>query len=561
MVYKSLLFLIFLMLSSVPNVFASLGESPCYEVKNPEHYKDFVTNSDVSVDFQEWQLKNITIQPCQSGGALIQVVLWYDIPRSYSPHNLMYSTEVAFYVINDKLHNSDELLQFYKNYKSYVHEFENNSAIEFFIETTNVTKAGSVNDSLKSLEMNQLFTLRNNQYLFSWDKIPGDDNEKLKEYLNQNFDLEWVKSGKIEKIDGGKAIKVFTENNSVLLRIIYGQTYMRLTIDNYSYEFPVMVKEEDGMMNIYNKGIDYLNYNFIKGSIDSFQFENPKLIRNLDLFLPNITKIPQIEEFKRNKRIKYMAYGNERLVLRSDAGSLTYDTHRNITSSYILYNDFKWETFPEIAKAHSIIKEKLLVGELSNCSIGTGYAYGYTQMEYYNLNPSYPLSIKVALKCDEGTKRKEAFIKLNSNGTYERLEIWGSHPNQKENPIIIPVLILLVLISVLFFIVKSIGKAGKGKFLRPTKWKVIAAILITILEEYSLNTCYMYDATPCGSFAPLFWIISFPLYIILEPIGDILSRVQSSGFLFLILLLLVPFLFAYIGVCFFVWLTDKFRKK
>lgn len=53
--------------------------------------------------------------------------------------------------------------------------------------------------------------------LFSWDKIPGEDTEKLREFLTHNFLIPWIKSAKIEKVDGGKAIRVSTESNSLTL--------------------------------------------------------------------------------------------------------------------------------------------------------------------------------------------------------------------------------------------------------------------------------------------------------------------------------------------------------
>jgi len=35
--------------------------------------------------------------------------------------------------------------------------------------------------------------------LFSWYKIPGKDNVRLLKYLKQKFNIEWIKTGNIEK--------------------------------------------------------------------------------------------------------------------------------------------------------------------------------------------------------------------------------------------------------------------------------------------------------------------------------------------------------------------------
>ena len=80
-------------------------------------------------------------------------------------------------------------------------------------------------------------------YLFSWDKIPGDDTERLREFLKYNFLFAWVKSAKIEKIDGDKAIKVSTERNSLSLRLNDEETKVNLEINGVkTYEFTVKTK-------------------------------------------------------------------------------------------------------------------------------------------------------------------------------------------------------------------------------------------------------------------------------------------------------------------------------
>ena len=46
------------------------------------------------------------------------------------------------------------------------------------------------------------------KYVFSWDNIPGKDNERLINYLKLYFGIDWVKTEKIEKIDNGKVIMI-----------------------------------------------------------------------------------------------------------------------------------------------------------------------------------------------------------------------------------------------------------------------------------------------------------------------------------------------------------------
>ncbi len=91
------------------------------------------------------------------------------------------------------------------------------------------------------------------EYLFSWDEIPGDDNQKLIDFLNLDFGIEWVKTAEIEKIESGK-IKVSDENNNLLLELNTEKTEVILTIDGVSPD-ELIVKTENGNLNIYNKPI------------------------------------------------------------------------------------------------------------------------------------------------------------------------------------------------------------------------------------------------------------------------------------------------------------------
>ncbi len=86
-------------------------------------------------------------------------------------------------------------------------------------------------------------------YLFSWGQIPGTDNEKLVGFLEKNYGIEWVKTAKIDKIDDG-TIKIFTEQNSLLLRLNPEKTKVNLTIDDGRVD-EFVVKTENGQVNIY----------------------------------------------------------------------------------------------------------------------------------------------------------------------------------------------------------------------------------------------------------------------------------------------------------------------
>jgi putative ATP-dependent endonuclease of OLD family len=101
------------------------------------------------------------------------------------------------------------------------------------------------------------------EYLFSWDKIPGNDNGRLIEFLNRHFTVEWVKTADIEKIDGGMAINVSTGKNFLSLSLNDEKTKVNLKIDDgRTYEFTA--KTENSKLNLYDikfppKVIDLFN--------------------------------------------------------------------------------------------------------------------------------------------------------------------------------------------------------------------------------------------------------------------------------------------------------------
>ncbi len=92
-------------------------------------------------------------------------------------------------------------------------------------------------------------------YLFSWDEIPENDYRGLIEFLEQNYGIAWVKQAKIESIDYGKAIKISTIENSLLLRLNDEKIKTNLKIDdNRAYGF--IVKTENGKQKIYKSYLE-----------------------------------------------------------------------------------------------------------------------------------------------------------------------------------------------------------------------------------------------------------------------------------------------------------------
>jgi uncharacterized membrane protein len=89
-------------------------------------------------------------------------------------------------------------------------------------------------------------------YLFSWDSVPGDHNEKLIRYLRNNFDISWVEKAEICKCGDSMTISISTDENSAEIKLSDTKEKAILRIsDGRIYDLKVM--EENGKLNIYGK--------------------------------------------------------------------------------------------------------------------------------------------------------------------------------------------------------------------------------------------------------------------------------------------------------------------
>lgn len=91
-------------------------------------------------------------------------------------------------------------------------------------------------------------------YLFSWDEIPGKDSVKLIESLERWYPLlDWLKTAKIEKIDNNRTIRVFSEKDSILLKLNDEKTKIDLRTGIYA-PYELLAKIENNKLKIYEKG-------------------------------------------------------------------------------------------------------------------------------------------------------------------------------------------------------------------------------------------------------------------------------------------------------------------
>ncbi|MDD4160958.1 MAG: hypothetical protein PHW87_00595 [Methanothrix sp.] len=88
------------------------------------------------------------------------------------------------------------------------------------------------------------------EHVFSWDEIPGDDTARLLEFLERNFNIEWVKTAEIEKIDSDSTIRISGNGNYLSLKINDSETEVILEIDG-TIANKLIAKQENDRINIY----------------------------------------------------------------------------------------------------------------------------------------------------------------------------------------------------------------------------------------------------------------------------------------------------------------------
>lgn len=145
------------------------------------------------------------------------------------------------------------------------------------------------------------------KYLFSWEKIPGNDNGRLIEYLMQKYCIEWVKAAKIKKYDDGKTIRVTSENNFLSLSLNEDKTIVYLEIDDGTTD-KFFVRIENDELKIYLENMHV---------VGSLKHNQVKTLMEVPLseydFLYKSSKVNEVYGYK----IKKHVFGQEFTVVVS----------------------------------------------------------------------------------------------------------------------------------------------------------------------------------------------------------------------------------------------------
>jgi hypothetical protein len=106
--------------------------------------------------------------------------------------------------------------------------------------------------------------LKEKTYLFSWNKVPGNDSERLLRYLKENRNTIWAENAKICKTDGDKNIRVCKDENSAKITIDEKEEKATLEIGGKMLHHHLKVKKENYGLNIHETFKTYVDDIFRK---------------------------------------------------------------------------------------------------------------------------------------------------------------------------------------------------------------------------------------------------------------------------------------------------------
>ena len=91
-------------------------------------------------------------------------------------------------------------------------------------------------------------------YLFCWDEVPGEDDNKLKRFFNDDFNIVWTEDVEISKSNDDMTIHISEGGTSAEITINEENEIATLVISD-GRTLDLKVKKEGGKLNIYKEGI------------------------------------------------------------------------------------------------------------------------------------------------------------------------------------------------------------------------------------------------------------------------------------------------------------------
>lgn len=153
------------------------------------------------------------------------------------------------------------------------------------------------------------------------------------------------------------------------------------------------------------------------------------ILANVETGIHTIETHPQVAEFLAHMIVRQGWPVNLHLMdivsihgtsPSGQSGHIEIELPSRLVTAYGLPNEIDWPSFPEVEQAHKIIEENLLINDLSDCHISTVDERGGTRSQFH-YQKNGPWFLTVTLICTNG--RKDAFLQLNPDGSYEQLSI------------------------------------------------------------------------------------------------------------------------------------------
>jgi len=94
-----------------------------------------------------------------------------------------------------------------------------------------------------------------NQYLFSWDTVPGNDSDIFLKFLRNDLDIDWTQNAEISKSDDDKTICIIKDESSAEIVIDEKKEKATLKISD-GRTCSLQVKKEGVKLNIYENRIN-----------------------------------------------------------------------------------------------------------------------------------------------------------------------------------------------------------------------------------------------------------------------------------------------------------------
>lgn len=135
-----------------------------------------------------------------------------------------------------------------------------NPLADWRIVESNITRMVMIIEKVTNSN-NEILTLDEGSYVFRWDEISGTDktsgrdNWRLIKFLNQNYNIDWVKTATFKRDKG--IIILSTEKNSLSLRL-NDENKVRLKIDGVTTDDFIVRKVNHNKKKIYKIYKDYI---------------------------------------------------------------------------------------------------------------------------------------------------------------------------------------------------------------------------------------------------------------------------------------------------------------